>query len=101
LFCFRETEYLFATADGQKQVISMTGADRLALVFLHRGQKYESLDVVKEELASSIVQLAPVGMPSNTQVIIRYYYFNGIFSPFHIFVRSRFYRPEQIQGTEK
>jgi hypothetical protein len=67
---FRETEYLFATADGQKEVISMTGADRLALIYLHRGQKYESLDVVKEELASSIVQLAPVGMPSNSQVIL-------------------------------
>lgn len=46
----------------------MTGADRLALIYLHRGQTYESLDVVKEELASSIVQLAPVGMPSNSQV---------------------------------
>jgi hypothetical protein len=101
LFCFRETEYLFATADGQREVIRMTGADRLALVYLHRGQKYESLDVVKEELASSIVQLAPVGMPSNSQVIIRDFYFIGIFSPSHLFGRSRFYRPEQIRGTEK
>jgi len=63
---------LFSTADGQKQLISMTGADRLALIFLHRGQTYDSLDSIKEELASSVVQLAPVGIPSSTQVASRY-----------------------------
>ncbi|XP_065339265.1 eEF1A lysine and N-terminal methyltransferase homolog [Cloeon dipterum] len=64
----RETEYLFCSPEGQKQLISMTGAERLLLVFLHRGQVYESMNSIREELASTIVQFAPQGIPENIQI---------------------------------
>ncbi|KAF4519043.1 hypothetical protein B566_EDAN001629 [Ephemera danica] len=65
----RETEYLFASAEGHRQLLATASAERLAIISLHRGHTYEGgLAAVKEELAPCIVQLAPPGLPPNTQI---------------------------------
>jgi hypothetical protein len=68
----RETEYLFVSAEGHRQLLSTASADRLAIISLHRGHNYEGgLAAVKEELAPCIVQLAPPGLPPNFQVFLK------------------------------
>ncbi|ETN61319.1 CGI-01 protein [Anopheles darlingi] len=58
----RETEWLFATPAGRQKLQQSANFDRLAVVTLHRGQRYEDLDTVKEELGESVKSLAPAGI---------------------------------------
>lgn len=55
----RETEWLFSTKTGRKNLVTMTNHNRLAIVTMHRGQKYESLDAIKKELEDIVCNLAP------------------------------------------
>ncbi|XP_066141878.1 eEF1A lysine and N-terminal methyltransferase homolog isoform X1 [Euwallacea fornicatus] len=55
----REAEWLFSTKIGRKKLVSMTSHNRLTIVTMHRGQKYDSLDSVKEELEGVVRNLAP------------------------------------------
>ncbi|XP_069674155.1 eEF1A lysine and N-terminal methyltransferase homolog isoform X1 [Periplaneta americana] len=64
----RETEWLFSTPEGRATLLKSAGFDRLAVVALHRDQKYDGLDAVQEELADSILHLAPPGLGQNTQI---------------------------------
>ncbi|XP_053695220.1 eEF1A lysine and N-terminal methyltransferase homolog [Sabethes cyaneus] len=58
----RETEWLFSTPKGRHKLLASAGHDRLAIVSTHRGQTYNSLDSVKEELTESVKSLAPAGL---------------------------------------
>ncbi|XP_055540802.1 eEF1A lysine and N-terminal methyltransferase homolog [Wyeomyia smithii] len=58
----RETEWLFSTPKGRHKLLTSAGHDRLAIVSMHRGQSYDSLDAVKEELSESVKSLAPAGL---------------------------------------
>lgn len=55
----RETEWMFSTIDGRKELASMSKCNRLAVVIMHRNQVYESLDAVKVELEDCVRNLAP------------------------------------------
>ncbi|ENN75224.1 hypothetical protein HUJ04_002247 [Dendroctonus ponderosae] len=55
----REAEWLFSTESGRNNLASMTNHNRLAIVSMHRGQKYESLNAVQLELEYIIQNLAP------------------------------------------
>ncbi|CAH2001857.1 unnamed protein product [Acanthoscelides obtectus] len=55
----REAEWLFSTKAGRKNLVRVTKHNRLAIITLHRGQKYESLDAVQKELSDTICNLAP------------------------------------------
>lgn len=57
----RETEWLFSTPQGRKKLLASAKHDRLAIVSMHRGQVYTTWDDVKEELSSSVRNLAPSG----------------------------------------
>lgn len=61
--CFRETEWLFSSDAGRKQLAESAGFERLVIVSLHRGHTYSSLDSVKEEVASKAVELVQQGLP--------------------------------------
>ena len=65
---FRETEWLFSSDPGRKQLAESAGFERLVIVTLHRGHAYPSLDSVKEEVAVEAVQLAQEGLPPRKQV---------------------------------
>lgn len=58
----RETEWLFSTPQGRKKLLASAKHDRLAIVSMHREQTYTTWDDVKNELSSSIRNLAPSGV---------------------------------------
>ncbi|CAG9826229.1 unnamed protein product [Diabrotica balteata] len=58
----REAEWLFSTPNGRKKLVEITRNNRLAIITLHRGQKYESFDAVQVELTDFICNLAPPGL---------------------------------------
>ena len=66
-FC-RETEWLFSSDPGQRQLAESAGFERLVIVTLHRGHTYSSLDAVKEEVAGKAVELIQQGLPHGKQV---------------------------------
>lgn len=64
----RETEWLFGTEDGRKQLAASAGFRRLVTVALHRGQSYEGMESIQDELSTRVLELAPPGMPAQHQV---------------------------------
>jgi hypothetical protein len=65
----RENEWLFASPEGRAQLTLGAGFQRLAIASTHRGQTYESLQAVKDELSGSILELAPHDLPPNQRVL--------------------------------
>ncbi|XP_067388574.1 eEF1A lysine and N-terminal methyltransferase isoform X1 [Emydura macquarii macquarii] len=64
----RETEWLFGTEMGQKQLAASAGFRRLIAVALHRDQHYEGMEGIQAELSGKVMELAPPGLPSHQQV---------------------------------
>ncbi|XP_054977601.1 eEF1A lysine and N-terminal methyltransferase isoform X1 [Sorex araneus] len=64
----RETEWLFGTEEGRKQLAASAGFRRLVTVALHRGQPYGGMDSIQAELSARVLELAPAGMPAQHQV---------------------------------
>ncbi|XP_030749681.1 eEF1A lysine and N-terminal methyltransferase homolog [Sitophilus oryzae] len=61
----RESEWLFSTKSGRQNLVTMTNHNRLAIVSMHRGKVYESLDAVKSELEDIICNLAPAHLKNH------------------------------------
>ncbi|XP_045510777.1 eEF1A lysine and N-terminal methyltransferase homolog [Colias croceus] len=57
----RESEWLFGTTAGRRQLQESAKASRLVVAVLRRGHHFDSLDAVKEELAHSAKMLIPFG----------------------------------------
>ncbi|XP_069356733.1 eEF1A lysine and N-terminal methyltransferase homolog [Maniola hyperantus] len=57
----RESEWLFGTAAGRRQLQDSARFGRLVVAVLRRGHLFQSLDAVKEELAHSAKMLVPNG----------------------------------------
>ncbi len=55
----RETEWMFCTDEGRKQLSVSAGFERLVVVTLHREHLYENLDANKAELSGKVMELAP------------------------------------------
>ncbi|XP_044295229.1 eEF1A lysine and N-terminal methyltransferase isoform X1 [Varanus komodoensis] len=64
----RETEWLFGTEEGRKQLAASAGFWRLATVALHRDQHYEGMGAIQAELSEKVMELAPPGLPAQQQV---------------------------------
>ncbi|NXG70174.1 MET13 protein, partial [Baryphthengus martii] len=64
----RETEWLFGTEEGRRQLASSTGFGRLLTVALHREQQYEGMAGIQAELSGKVMELAPPSLPSWQQV---------------------------------
>ncbi|KAF7270052.1 hypothetical protein GWI33_016957 [Rhynchophorus ferrugineus] len=60
----RETEWLFSTKAGRQNLAAMTNYNRLAIVSMHRGKVYGTLDEVKKELEDIVCNLAPKKLKS-------------------------------------
>uniref|UniRef100_T1HPJ7 Methyltransf_11 domain-containing protein n=2 Tax=Rhodnius prolixus TaxID=13249 RepID=T1HPJ7_RHOPR len=56
----RETEWAFGTPEGRQFLAGEAGVDRLAVVTLNRGHKFNSLEEVKAELSPIISDFSPV-----------------------------------------
>lgn len=55
----REGEWLFSTSAGRTQLAKISNHNRLAVVTMHTGQKYDSFESIQKELADMAVNLAP------------------------------------------
>nr|XP_028588121.1 eEF1A lysine and N-terminal methyltransferase isoform X7 [Podarcis muralis] len=64
----RETEWLFGTDEGRKQLATCAGFWRLVTVALHRDQHYEGMEAIQAELSEKVMELAPPGLPAGQQV---------------------------------
>ncbi|XP_043555813.1 eEF1A lysine and N-terminal methyltransferase isoform X1 [Chiloscyllium plagiosum] len=64
----RETEWMFGTDEGRRQLGKSAEFRRLLVVVLHRDQIYESMEAIQSELSGKVMDLAPSGLPPNQQV---------------------------------
>ncbi|KAM4023480.1 eEF1A lysine and N-terminal methyltransferase isoform 2-T2 [Anomaloglossus baeobatrachus] len=64
----RETEWLFGSETGRRQLAGNVGFRRLLFVALHRDQPYESMEAIQSELSAKVLELAPPGLPDNQQI---------------------------------
>ncbi|XP_044158036.1 eEF1A lysine and N-terminal methyltransferase [Bufo gargarizans] len=64
----RETEWLFGSETGRRQLATGVGFHRLLIVALHRDQQYDSMEAIQSELSAKVLELAPPGLPDNQQV---------------------------------
>uniref|UniRef100_A0A8D0BXV5 eEF1A lysine and N-terminal methyltransferase n=1 Tax=Salvator merianae TaxID=96440 RepID=A0A8D0BXV5_SALMN len=64
----RETEWLFGTEEGLKQLAESAGFWRLVTVALHRDEQYESMGAIQAELSGKVMELAPPTLPAQQQV---------------------------------
>ncbi|KAG8436673.1 hypothetical protein GDO86_007676 [Hymenochirus boettgeri] len=64
----RETEWLFGSERGRKQLAGSVGFRRLIVVALHRDQQYTDMKGIQSELSAKVLELAPPGLPDNHQV---------------------------------
>ena len=66
----RETDWLFSSDYGRKQLAESAGFDRLVIVTLHRGHTYHGIERVKEEVSDKALELAQENLPEKRKVII-------------------------------
>lgn len=64
----RETEWMFATDAGRKALSARAGFERLVVVALSREHEYESLEAIKAELSSKVMELVPPSHRKGVQV---------------------------------
>ncbi|XP_029474834.1 eEF1A lysine and N-terminal methyltransferase [Rhinatrema bivittatum] len=64
----RETEWLFGTEEGRRQLAGSAGFRRLIVVALHRDQEYDGMEGIQSELSVKVLELAPPGVPANQQI---------------------------------
>jgi len=64
----REVEWMFATAEGRRQLCDSASCSRLVVIHLARDNTFVSLAQVQEELGGAVLELAPDNLPSNYQV---------------------------------
>ncbi|XP_025979230.2 eEF1A lysine and N-terminal methyltransferase isoform X2 [Dromaius novaehollandiae] len=64
----RETEWLFGTEEGRRQLAASAGFRRLVTAALHREQHYEGMAGIQAELSGKVMELAPPGLPARQQV---------------------------------
>ncbi|KAL8178099.1 UNVERIFIED_CONTAM: Methyltransferase-like protein 13 [Gekko kuhli] len=64
----RETEWLFGTEEGRKQLAASAGFRRLVTVALHWDQHYENMEAIQAELSEKVMELAPPGLPTQQKV---------------------------------
>lgn len=72
MYSFREIEWLFSTSEGRQELAASAKCERLIVVHLLRGIAYGSLEEVKQDLSTKVLELAPHSCKS--QVILFLYY---------------------------
>ncbi|XP_078466796.1 eEF1A lysine and N-terminal methyltransferase isoform X1 [Lampetra fluviatilis] len=66
----RESEWLFGSREGRRQLAASAGFGRLVVATLHRGQDYVGgMEAVQAELSGPVMQLAPPGLSSRRQQV--------------------------------
>lgn len=64
----RETEWLFSLKEGQTELSTNAGFERVVIVTLGRGHTFTDMDAIKGELSTKVMELAPRKLSRNAQV---------------------------------
>ena len=64
----REVEWMFATAEGRRQLCDSASCARLIVVHLGRDASFTSLDQVQSELSSHVLDFSPQNLPAGFKV---------------------------------
>ena len=64
----REVEWMFSTAEGRSQLADSASCARLVVVHLARDNTFTSLTQIQDELAGTVLELAPDNLPARYQV---------------------------------
>ena len=67
----RETEWLFSSKEGQTDLATDAGFARVVIATLGRGHTFTSIDTIKKELSTKVMELAPKNLNQNPQVTIQ------------------------------
>jgi len=67
----RETDWLFSSDGGRKQLAESAGFERLVVITLHRAHTYTGVEGVREEVGGRAVQLVQGGVAREKQVSSR------------------------------
>lgn len=57
----RESDWLFSTAEGRKQLVKESKFNRLAIFTMHAGHNYDNFEGLQKELEGVVINLAPGG----------------------------------------
>ena len=60
---------MFSSEAGRQQLSQNAGFERLVVVTLDRNHSYKDLDMIKAELSTKVMELAPPSFKPGTQVI--------------------------------
>lgn len=72
-FLHRETDWLFGSNEGRRQLADDAKFQRLLIIHLGRDHQFANLDCVQTELGGVVSSLQPEGLPPSTQVFIGYF----------------------------
>ena len=64
----RETEWLFSSKEGQDELATNAGFERVVIATLGRGHAFSDMDMIKQELSTKVMELAPKKLNRNVQV---------------------------------
>ena len=65
----RETEWLFSSVEGQKEIASNAGFERVVIATLGRGHTFTDMGTIKKELSTKVMELGPKKLSSKAQVM--------------------------------
>ena len=65
---YRETEWMFSSLEGRRQLADSVDFHRLVIIHLGRDHQFNSLESVQNELAAVVSSLQPTQLPPNTKV---------------------------------
>lgn len=64
----RETDWLYSSSEGRRELAANAKFQRLIVVHLGRDHQFPSLEHIQDELRSVVTSLQPNDLPANTQV---------------------------------
>ncbi|XP_035229576.1 eEF1A lysine and N-terminal methyltransferase-like isoform X2 [Stegodyphus dumicola] len=65
----RETEWLFSSPQGRRELAASANCERLVVVHLLRNNVYTDLDEVKKDLSESVLELAPTSCKAQVPIL--------------------------------
>lgn len=68
IWILRETDWLFCSNEGRRQLADDAKFQRLLVIHLGREHQFPDLDYVQTELGGVVSSLQPEGLEPNTQV---------------------------------
>ena len=71
-FLFRETDWLYSSNEGRRELAASAKFQRLVVIHLGRDHQFPNLECIQNELGPVVSSLQPSDLPPNTQVKLSY-----------------------------